>query len=123
METNNFRSLILELDRRFPGFGDQIDEGMAVRIDGDIYQDAYLAPLNPDSEIYLIPKSAAAEVLITPLIGVGAARGPIYDDRAMLRSKSTFRFNATTRPSTPSRRRIELNSERCTASWLIVPSR
>jgi hypothetical protein len=56
VEANNFRRLILELDRRFPGFGHQIDEGMAVAIDGEIYQDAYLAPLNPDSEIYLIPK-------------------------------------------------------------------
>ena len=25
-------------------------------IDGEIYQDAYLAPLKPESEIYLIPK-------------------------------------------------------------------
>jgi hypothetical protein len=46
----------LELDRRFPGLGRQIDESMAVAIDGEIFQDAYLAPLNPDSEIYLIPK-------------------------------------------------------------------
>jgi hypothetical protein len=36
--------------------GHQIDEGMALAIDGEIYHDAYLAPLNPDSEIYLIPK-------------------------------------------------------------------
>jgi hypothetical protein len=27
-----------------------------VAIDGGIFQDAYLAPLNPESEIYLIPK-------------------------------------------------------------------
>ena len=46
-----------------------------------------------------------------------------YDDLAMPRSKSALRFSAMTRPSTPSRRRTELNSERCTASWLIVPSR
>jgi hypothetical protein len=38
-------------------------------------------------------------------------------------NKSTLRFNAMTKPSTPSRRRIEWNSERCTANWLIVPSR
>ena len=31
-------------------------------IDGEIYQDAYLAPLKPESEIYLIPKSAAVEL-------------------------------------------------------------
>ena len=48
--------MILELDRRFPGFGHQIEDGMALAIDGAIYQDAHLAPLNPDSEIYLIPK-------------------------------------------------------------------
>jgi molybdopterin synthase sulfur carrier subunit len=56
VEANNVRRLILELDRRFPGLGHQIDEGMALAIDGEIYQDAYLAPLDPDSEIYLIPK-------------------------------------------------------------------
>ena len=49
-------ALVLELDCRFPGLGRQIDESMAVAIDGEIFQDAYLAPLNPDSEIYLIPK-------------------------------------------------------------------
>jgi hypothetical protein len=48
--------MVLELDRRFPGLGRQIEESMAVAIDGEIFQDAYLAPLNPGSEIYLIPK-------------------------------------------------------------------
>jgi sulfur-carrier protein len=47
---------VLELDRRFPGLGRQVEEGMAVAINGEIFQDAYLAPLEPDSEIYLIPK-------------------------------------------------------------------
>ena len=36
--------------------GSQIEESLAVAIDGEIFQDAYLAPLNPESEIYLIPK-------------------------------------------------------------------
>jgi sulfur-carrier protein len=56
VEASNFRRLILELDRRFPGLGHQVEEGMAVAINGEIYQDAYLAPLAPDSEVYLIPK-------------------------------------------------------------------
>ena len=56
VEANNFRRLILELDRRFPGLGHQVDEGMAVAIDGVIYQDAYQTQLGPDSEIVLIPK-------------------------------------------------------------------
>jgi len=56
LEATNVRRLILELDRRYPSLGRQIDEGMAVAIDGEIYQDAYLASLKPESELYLIPK-------------------------------------------------------------------
>jgi sulfur-carrier protein len=56
VEANNFRRLVVELERRYPGLGHQVEEGMAVAINGEIYQDAYLAPLEPDSEVYLIPK-------------------------------------------------------------------
>jgi sulfur-carrier protein len=51
-----FRRLVLELEQRYPGLGKQVEESMAVAIDGEIYQDAYAAKLEPDSEIYLIPK-------------------------------------------------------------------
>jgi molybdopterin converting factor small subunit len=56
VEADTVRRMIAELDRRFPGLGNQIDEGMAVAIDGEIYQDAWQAPLGPNSEIVLIPK-------------------------------------------------------------------
>lgn len=56
VEADTVRRMIAELDRRFPGLGRQIDEGMAVAIDGEIFQDAYQARLNPDSEVVLIPK-------------------------------------------------------------------
>ena len=56
VEATNSRRLDLELERRYPGLGHQVEEGMARAIDGDIYQDAHLAAFNPDSEIYLIPK-------------------------------------------------------------------
>ena len=52
----NFRRLVLELEERFPGLGRQVEDSMAVAIDGEIFQDAYAAELKPDSEIYLIPK-------------------------------------------------------------------
>jgi hypothetical protein len=32
-----------------------VREGMAVAIDGEIFQDAYPAQLTPESEIYVIP--------------------------------------------------------------------
>ena len=38
-----FRRLVLELEQRFPGLGKQVEESMAVAIDGEIYQDAYAA--------------------------------------------------------------------------------
>ena len=56
VDATNFLRLVLELDKRFPGLGKQVEDGMAVSIDGTIYQDAYAAKFLPDSEIYLIPK-------------------------------------------------------------------
>ena len=56
VKANTVRRMIAELDRRFPGLGHQIDEGMAVAIDREIFQDAYQAELGPDSEVVLIPK-------------------------------------------------------------------
>ncbi len=51
-----FRRLVVELEKRYPGLGKQVEEGLAVAIDGEIFQDAYAAELRPESEIVLIPK-------------------------------------------------------------------
>jgi molybdopterin synthase sulfur carrier subunit len=56
VEADNFLRLVQELERRYPGLGRQVEESMAVAIDGTIYQDAYMAELGPDSEVVLIPK-------------------------------------------------------------------
>lgn len=56
VEATNFRRLIAELDQRFPGLGRQVEESMAIAIDGEIYQDAYHVELRPGSDIVLIPK-------------------------------------------------------------------
>lgn len=56
VEATTFRRLVLELERKFPGLGKQVEEGMAVAVDGEIYQDAYGVELKPGSEIVLIPK-------------------------------------------------------------------
>jgi len=58
VNAKTFRRLVLELDQRFPGLGRQVEDGMAIAIDGTIYQDAYNAPLGEASEIYLIPRIA-----------------------------------------------------------------
>jgi len=51
-----FRRLVRELDEKFPGLGKQVEEGMAIAIDGEIFQDAYSASFSEDSEVVLIPK-------------------------------------------------------------------
>ena len=56
VEATTFRQLVRELERKYPGLGNQIEESMAVAIDGEIFQDAYHVELKPGSEIVLIPK-------------------------------------------------------------------
>src|ERR1700753_884090 len=56
VDATTFRRLVLELDQKFPGLGKQVEDSMAVAIDGEIFQDAYGAVLRPGSEIVLIPK-------------------------------------------------------------------
>ena len=58
VEADTVRRMITELDRRFPGLGHQIDEGMAVAIDGEIYQQPGYQPLSPASEVHLVPRIA-----------------------------------------------------------------
>ena len=55
VEADTFRRMVLELDRRFPGLGRQIDESMAVAIDGVVHQTAMLEGVGPDSEVCFVP--------------------------------------------------------------------
>ena len=52
---DNYRELTQALDRRFPGIGEPLEES-AVAIDGQIYQDAWLEPIGPNSEVHFLPK-------------------------------------------------------------------
>ena len=56
VEATTFRQLVRELERQYPGLGNQVEESMAVAVDGEIFQDAYHVELKPGSEIVLIPK-------------------------------------------------------------------
>ena len=49
--------LIAELRHRFPQLGDHLD-GMAVAIDGEIYQEPGYQPLRADSDVHLVPRIA-----------------------------------------------------------------
>ena len=51
----NYRDLVRALDERFAGMADAVDK-MAVAIDGQIYQDAFLEPLEPNSEVFFMQR-------------------------------------------------------------------
>jgi molybdopterin synthase sulfur carrier subunit len=46
------------LTERHPALARHLEDGIAVAIDGQIYQDALLEPIGPDSEVFLIPQIA-----------------------------------------------------------------
>lgn len=56
VEAGDIRELLEQLDLRFPGLGAKIEKDMAVTINGVIYQDTLIEPIEDGSEIYFIPK-------------------------------------------------------------------
>jgi sulfur-carrier protein len=56
VEARTIRALIRELDSRYPGLGELVEDNMAIAIDGEIFQDALGADLHANSEVVLIPK-------------------------------------------------------------------
>ena len=55
---SNVRDLLRRLGERYPALAPHLDEGIALAIDGEIHQDALFSPVQPDSEVCLMPKIA-----------------------------------------------------------------
>ena len=58
LEVANVRQLFQVLGERYPELRVQLEAGIAVAIDNEIYQDALLQPIARDSEVILITKIA-----------------------------------------------------------------
>jgi molybdopterin synthase sulfur carrier subunit len=58
LDVGNVRQLFQTLGERYPELRSQLEAGIAVAIDDEIYQDALLQPIARDSEVILIPKIA-----------------------------------------------------------------
>lgn len=58
LDVANVRQLFGELEKRYPELHDHLEAAVAVSIDGEIFQDALLAPIRKDSEVILITKIA-----------------------------------------------------------------
>jgi molybdopterin converting factor small subunit len=55
LEARDVRQLVRALGERFPALAPHLVEGYAIAIDGEIFQDAWFAPIGPDSEVHLVP--------------------------------------------------------------------
>jgi len=56
LESGSIRSLIRELRRRYPDIPEDIEDELAISIDGVLHQDDWFAQIGPDSEVHLLPR-------------------------------------------------------------------
>jgi molybdopterin converting factor small subunit len=55
VEARDVRQLLRALGERYPALASHLESGYAVAIDGEIFQDAWFAPVGPDSEVHFVP--------------------------------------------------------------------
>ena len=48
------RQLVHALDERFPGIGERLNDGFAIAIDGEIFTDAELEPVEENAEVHFL---------------------------------------------------------------------
>ncbi|HZA00920.1 MAG TPA: MoaD/ThiS family protein [Hyphomicrobiaceae bacterium] len=58
VEASNVRQLFRRLGELYPELAPHLENGLAVAIDGQIYQDALLEPIGSNSEVHLLPQIA-----------------------------------------------------------------
>ncbi len=58
IEAATVRQLFRRLSERYPELGPHLEQGLAVAIDGQIYQDALLQPIGPEAEVHILPQIA-----------------------------------------------------------------
>ena len=58
LSATSVKQLYQQLTELHPAIGPQLETGVAVAIDGQIFQDTLLEPIGPDSEVFLLPQIA-----------------------------------------------------------------
>lgn len=56
VEAANIRELLSRLGEAHPGLKPQLERGVSVSINGDIYLEDWFRPIPPDAEVYILPK-------------------------------------------------------------------
>ena len=58
IEANSIRQLFVRLGEQFPELAPHLEDGLAVAIDGQIYQETLIQPIEPDSSVQILPQIA-----------------------------------------------------------------
>jgi sulfur-carrier protein len=58
LPATSVKQLFKQLTELHPGLEPHLAEGVAVAIDGQIYQDALFQPIGSDSEVFILPQIA-----------------------------------------------------------------
>jgi sulfur-carrier protein len=58
LSSTSVKQLFEQLAELHPDVRPHLEEGIAVAIDGQIYQDALFQPIGPNSEVFLLPQIA-----------------------------------------------------------------
>jgi sulfur-carrier protein len=58
VDAKNVRQLFAKLGALHPALAPHLEQGLAVAIDGQIYQDALFQEIGPDSDVHILPQIA-----------------------------------------------------------------
>jgi len=58
LEATSVRQLFARLGEKYPALAPHLEQGLAVAIDGQIYQDALFQPIEADSDVHILPQIA-----------------------------------------------------------------
>jgi len=56
VDVKDVRGLMKALEARFPGIVAVLEDEMALAMDGNIYHDAFLEKVGPETEVFFIPR-------------------------------------------------------------------
>ncbi len=72
MPATSVKHLFQLLAEAHPALAPHLEEGVAVAIDGQIYQDSLFEPIQPDSEVFILPQIAGGrgQVLHSDNVGM-----------------------------------------------------
>src|SRR6266851_4254667 len=58
LSATSVKQLFRQLAELYPAIARHLEDGVAVAIDGQIFQDALLEPIGPESEVFVLPQIA-----------------------------------------------------------------